>query len=304
MMSSFVLNTGNFETKYAYAGCAAPFFGPSGPCFDLFTASDLPFTERTIMENLARNIELNYGDWQMSDRKWDDEDASLQLPAIICTEFVADDMKQYRMAKWVDLHKISSFEDHRDDSLCDKWLPPIDDGVKIRWDKPSYLSDNVGIVKVNDSAMNQDDKKIDTFDIHVWSDIDHKGIELTVTETDIDGGIFEGMVFFTTADESSGTMLLVEDAVYAEHKSSVNFSRITNEYEASKCAEGTRLIDGVCEVIDNGCEPDLYGNIYCKPKYDYLQIILSEPYALLFVFGTPLLIAGIVIGVIILRKRK
>lgn len=251
IMSLFVLNTGNFETKYAYAGCVAPFFGPSGPCFDSFTASDLPLTERTIMENLAKNIELNYGDWQMSDRKWDDEDASLQLPAIICTEFVAGGMKQYRMAKWVDLHKISSFEDHRDDSLCDKWLPPIDDGVKIRWDKPSYLSDDIGVVKVNDNAMNQDDKKIDTFDIHVWSDIDHKGIELTVIETDIDGGIFEGTVFFTTEDESSGTMLLVEDAVYAEHKSSVNFVRIIDEpkdelADEDICGLGNKLIDGVC----------------------------------------------------------
>ena len=67
------------------------------------------------------------GDWQTSNRDWSNEDIALDLPAIICTEFVADGMKQYRMAKWVDSYTISSFENHRDDSLCDKWLAPIDD---------------------------------------------------------------------------------------------------------------------------------------------------------------------------------
>ena len=78
------------------------------------------------MEDYTRNIELNYGDWQISDRNWAPVDSELELPAIICTEFVADDMKQYRMAKWVDPYTISSFENYRDDSLCDKWLSPID----------------------------------------------------------------------------------------------------------------------------------------------------------------------------------
>ncbi len=78
--------------------------------------------------------------------------------------------------------------------------------------------------------MNQDDKKIDSFDIHVWSDTDHNGITLTISEIDIDSGIFEASVFFTTEDESKGTQLLVEDAVYAKHKSSVNVSRIINEF--------------------------------------------------------------------------
>ncbi len=118
-----------FENAYAF--CSAPLFGPPGSCFDAFTSySDGPLTQRIIMENYAENIELNFGDWEISDRNWDDENTPLQLPAIICTEFVADEMKHYRMAKWVDSHTISSFEDHRDDFLCNKWLSPIDDGVK------------------------------------------------------------------------------------------------------------------------------------------------------------------------------
>ncbi len=214
---------------HSYASCAATILPQ--PCFDSFSGSHLPLTERSIMEDYARNIELNFGDWQMSDRKWDDENPPLQLPAIICTEFVVDGVKQYRMTKWVDAYRISSFEDHRNDFLCNKWLAPIDDGIKVKWDKPNYFANDTGIIQVTDKDMNLDSDKIDSFDIHVWSDTDHTGIQLTITETDNDRGIFESSVFFTTADKSSGTTLLVEDAVWAEHKSNVNFSRIITESE-------------------------------------------------------------------------
>ncbi|MCA9828796.1 MAG: hypothetical protein KC444_10515 [Nitrosopumilus sp.] len=287
---------------YSYASCAAPLFGPPGPCFDsIMVFTDAPLTERSIMENYARNIESNYGEWQMSDRDWDDEDEALQLPAIVCTEFVAEGTKQYRMAKWVDLHTISSFENHRDDSLCDKWLAPIDDGVKIKWNKPNYLPNDMGVVRVIDKEMNQDDKKADSFDIHVWSDTDHNGIELTITETDMDNGIFEGRVFFTTEGESGDTTLLVEDAVYAEHKSNVGSARIINEPEYVEpteeilenafieCAEGYKQ-------VDSQCVPD-----------DVLTISYGHQWALKIILIILVLIiisVGTILGLKIWRKRK
>lgn len=109
-----------------------------------------------------------------------------------------------------------------------------------------------------DNDMNLDDKRIDSFDIHVWSDIDHIGITLTITETDDASRIFEGSAFFTTTDESRYAQLLVEDAVCAEHKSSVNVSRIINEPEHVEpteemfenafieFAEGYKQVDSVC----------------------------------------------------------
>lgn len=137
----------------AYASCVATIIPE--PCFDSFSVfTDAPLTERSIMENYARNIESNYGDWQMSHRNWDDANLELQLPAIMCTEFVADGTKQYRMAKWVDSQTISSFENHRDDSLCGKWLAPIDDGIKLKWDKELYSSDDVAQIQVIDKDMN------------------------------------------------------------------------------------------------------------------------------------------------------
>ena len=212
---------------YSYAGCVATI--PPEPCFDSFMRSAELMTEKSIMENFARNIEVNYGDWEMSDRNWDNFDEKLRLPAIICTEFVADGIIQYRMAKWVDATKISSFENHRNDSLCDKWLPPIDDGIKLKWDKELYPSDDIAQIQVIDKDMNLDPTLMDSFDIHVWSDTDHTGIQLTVTETAPDAGYFYGNVFLTTTDESSGTRLLVEDAVYAGHKLNLGSSRIINE---------------------------------------------------------------------------
>ena len=71
------------------------------------------------------------------------------------------------------------------------------------------------------------------------------------------------------------------------------------------CGPNTKLEDGICVVIDGGCEPDINGNTtWCGPQYDYLKIILSEPFAFMFVFGTLSLIVGIIIGVVFWRKRK
>lgn len=292
----------------AYAGCAAPLLGPPGPCFDSFSISyDTPLTQRSIMEDYARNIEMNYGDWQMSDRKWDNVDEELKLPAIICTEFVAEGIKQYRMAKWVDSQRISSFENHKDDWLCDKWLAPIDDGVKIKWDKHNYLSNDTGVVQVIDKDMNLDDKKIDSFDIHVWSDTDHNGIELTIAETDTDSGIFEASVFFTIEDESKGTKLLVEDAVYADHKSNVGFSRIIDESEEpyidpdNLCPPGKVFDWDIC--VDECPMGQIASNGVCQHVIaDTVNIFANKGFVtfLIVLFA----IISISIVFIVWRKRK
>lgn len=231
MLPSFII-ADNLEMKYAYASCVATIIPE--PCFDSFSVfTDTILTEKSIMENYARNIELNYGDWQMSHRNWDNEGEALQLPAIICTEFVADGIKQYRMAKWVDSQTISSFENHYNPLLCDKWLSPIDDGIKLKWDKELYPSDDIAQIQVIDKDMNLDPMIMDSFDIHVFSDTDHTGIQLTVTETKPDAGYFYGNVFLTAIGESGGARLLVEDAIRADHKMNTARSKIINEQRDS-----------------------------------------------------------------------
>lgn len=72
------------------------------------------------------------------------------------------------------------------------------------------------------------------------------------------------------------------------------------------CGPDTFLNEmGVCQVIDDGCKPDAYGNIYdCVPQYDYWRILFSSPIAMLVVFGTVGLVTGIPIVLIYYFRRK
>jgi hypothetical protein len=91
---------------------------------------------------------------------------------------------------------------------------------QIEWLEASYPASGTGVVRVTDPDMNLDPKAVDNFDVHVWSDSDAGGIDLTVTETNASTGIFEGTVFFTITDESSGHRLRVhgEDTITAEYE--------------------------------------------------------------------------------------
>ena len=68
--------------------------------------------------------------------------------------------------------------------------------------------------------MNLNPEAIDNFEVDAWSDSDAGGIDLTVTETNEATGIFEGTVFFTTTNDSSGHRLRVAegDTVTAEYE--------------------------------------------------------------------------------------
>lgn len=139
LSSSFII-ADDSEIKYVYAACAATLFGPTGPCFDSFMISHDEITEEYIMNHTYEYISVNYDNWQMSDREWshEEDDITLDLPAIVCTEFITNGQTEYRMLKWVDSHTISSLENHRNDSLCNKWLPPISDDLPICEQNPKH----------------------------------------------------------------------------------------------------------------------------------------------------------------------
>ena len=97
----------------------------------------------------------------------------------------------------------------------------------IRWNigevqflEASYPATGQGVVRVVDPDMNLNPESVDSFEIDSWSDSDAGGIDLTVTETNEATGIFEGTVFFTVTDESSGHRLRVAegDTVTAEYE--------------------------------------------------------------------------------------
>lgn len=290
-----IVFSGGFMITDAYGACGGSLISFNGPCFDAFMGfPDQDVSKKTIMENFHKHMESRHGELQIPNRTWDSYETPIQLPAILCTEFVVEDMKQYRMAQWVDYSKISSWENHYNPLLCTQWLAPIDDGIKVKWDKEIYESDGIGVVTVIDKSMNLNHQSIDSFDIHVWSDTDHKGIHLRITETDENTGIFNGTTFFTTTDESRGARLLVEDAVYANHEGNSDFSKIINESnppsvsEEHTCNPGYEYAKGDCHIIVGS-------------PYTYLGILFTYPAIMLLVLGVPSLI---VIVLVWRRKRK
>ncbi len=97
----------------------------------------------------------------------------------------------------------------------------------IRWNigevqflEASYPATGTGVIRVIDPDMNLDPEAVDNFNVDVWSNSDAGGIDLTVTETNEATGIFEGTVFFTVSDQSSGHRLRVAegDTVTAKYE--------------------------------------------------------------------------------------
>nr|AIF13669.1 RTX toxin, Ca2+-binding protein [uncultured marine thaumarchaeote KM3_63_D09] len=75
------------------------------------------------------------------------------------------------------------------------------------------------LLTVTDPDENTNNTIVDTFNVAVFSDSDSGGFTLVMNETDEDTGVFEGTVFFTDSDATSGTNLRVSegDTVTAEY---------------------------------------------------------------------------------------
>jgi len=112
-----------------------------------------------------------------------------------------------------------SFEFSEDETVVGSALIRWNIG-EVQWLEASYPASGTGVVRIIDADMNLNPEAIDNFAVDAWSDSDAGGIDLTVTETNEATGIFEGTVFFTTANDSSGHRLRVAegDTVTAEYE--------------------------------------------------------------------------------------
>jgi len=112
-----------------------------------------------------------------------------------------------------------SFEFSEDETVVGSALVRWNIG-EVQWLEASYPATGTGVVRVVDPDMNLNPEAVDNFNTDVWSDSDAGGIDLTVTETNEATGIFEGTVFFTVTDASSGHRLRVAegDTVTAEYE--------------------------------------------------------------------------------------
>ena len=112
-----------------------------------------------------------------------------------------------------------SFEFSEDETVVGSALVRWNIG-EVQWLEASYPASGTGVIRVIDADMNLNPEAIDNFEVDAWSDSDAGGIDLTVTETNEATGIFEGTVFFTTSNDSSGHRLRVAegDTVTAEYE--------------------------------------------------------------------------------------
>jgi hypothetical protein len=112
-----------------------------------------------------------------------------------------------------------SFEFSEDETVVGSALIRWNIG-EAQWLEASYPASGTGVVRIIDPDMNWNPEAVDNFKVDVWSDSDAGGIDLTVTETNEATGIFEGTVFFTVSNESSGHRLRVAegDTVTADYE--------------------------------------------------------------------------------------
>jgi len=132
----------------------------------------------------------------------------------------------------------------------------------IYWVEESYHATSTGVVRVIDPDMNLNPEIIDTFKIDVWSDADAKGIDLTVTETNEETGIFEGTVFFTTTDESHIHLLRVAEG-----------DTVTAKYEDNTLPKPYTTAD----ELDINAESKIQGTTQPPPTIPKVTIISLQP---------------------------
>jgi translation initiation factor IF-1 len=173
-----------------------------------------------------------------------------------------------------------SFEFSEDETIVGSALIRWNIG-EVSWLEASYPASGTGVVRVIDPDMNLNPEAVDNFNTDVWSDSDAGGIDLTVTETNEATGIFEGTVFFTTTDDSSGHRLRVAegDTVTAEYKDNTLPDPYTTADELD--ITGTAFIGTVVPPLErapasNARVVDAFGNTLDEVSTDQQVQITAD----------------------------
>jgi hypothetical protein len=173
-----------------------------------------------------------------------------------------------------------SFEFSEDETVVGSALIRWNIG-EVAWLEASYPASGNGVVRIIDPDANLNPEAVDNFNVDVWSDSDAGGIDLTVTETNEATGIFEGTVFFTTTDESSGHRVRVAegDTVTAEYRDETLPDPYTTADELD--ITGTAFIGTVVPPLErapasNARVVDAFGNTLDEVSVDQQVQITAD----------------------------
>lgn len=87
----------------------------------------------------------------------------------------------------------------------------LSESAKIGWSEADLrildISEESAKIKLFERDMNLNPESVDTVSIDVFSDDDNAGINIEMSETTEDSGIFEGIISITRDDQSSGNRL-------------------------------------------------------------------------------------------------
>lgn len=139
----------------------------------------------------------------------------------------------------------------------------------IQWVGTGFSANDMGVVEVIDYDMNINSDETNYFDVHVWSDFDLNGIDLTVTEIDVGAGIFQGTVFFGSNGESSGHRLRVAegDRVWAEYDGNI----VSTSIFYSAINAGVEMEDLEYMSCDNIIQRNSEGQYLSKENRDFAR---------------------------------
>ena len=121
-------------------------------------------------------------------------------------------------------------ESYNDDGIAVTFRNPDGEGVatwslirwnigEIQWLQQTHSATGMGVVRVIDRDMNLDPDAADSFKISVWTATNFGGIALTVTETGLATGVFEGTASFSLDYDAGVNVLTVSegDTVIADY---------------------------------------------------------------------------------------
>ena len=150
----------------------------------------------------------------------------------------------------------------------------------IRWNvgeasfsEDAYLSSSSAVISILDPDMNMNPDTVENFKVDVYSDSDSGGIQLTVDETNESTGVFEGTIFFTTSDASSGHTLRVSegDSItvdYTDHTLPEPYSTSDDIDVSATAVIGTSTPPLERAPVANARVVDAFGNSLAEVSVD------------------------------------